>query len=195
MVNLGFKVRLFSRRRPCACAGTDISRGFNGSPVRLCDRPARKQGSDQGSGEGIASAYGIDDFHPGCRQRRYTLAGINGAETIPAGKYDHAKCILFRQLAARSIRILRKRKHLLQPDEFVIVYFQHVRDAERPVDQLFRIEMLTQVDIIDAISVGRYSFDHGACGPVRNFAALCQRAEADGAGSRAKDSISSVSGI
>ena len=43
--------------------------------------------------------------------------------------------------------------------------------------------MLTQVDIIDAISVGRYSFDHGACGPVRNFAALCQRAEADGAGS------------
>ena len=77
------------------------------------DRLASKQGSDQGSGEGIASAYGIDDFHPGCRQRRYTLAGINGAETIPAGKYDHAKCILFRQLAARSVRIPRKSEQFL----------------------------------------------------------------------------------
>jgi len=106
MVNLGFKVRLFSRRRPCACAGTDISRGFNGSPVRLCDRPARKQGSDQGSGEGIASAYGIDDFNHTLSKAHYFETEIkrDGIILFDSGTYKLArrKKLNFKEIKERA---------------------------------------------------------------------------------------------
>ena len=77
------------------------------------DRLASKQGSDQGSGKCVARTYRIDDLHPGSRQCRYMVMGVNGTEPIPTGKYDHAKCILLRQLAARSVRIPRKSEQFL----------------------------------------------------------------------------------
>ena len=117
---------------------------------------ARQDGSRESACKRVAGSNGVGNLHLGCFLKTFQTFRKHVATIRSAGQYDHVEVVFAENQPAFVLNIKTWiAKKTTDGNEFFIVNFQNVASFERLLDNLFGVEVATQVDVENLQTVFR----------------------------------------